>query len=367
MCPTSAHLAHTPRCGHCKKFKDGYEKAAKNLDGIVKFGAVNADTAKKTMQANGVSGYPTVKLYVPGTGQKNPYTGKWFKPAVDYTGPRSARGVVDFATTKLPSNVVAVSDAGLKKFKGGDALPKALLFTKKTETTPLLKALSVALSGRMVLGEARDTATKAVEEFGISDFPTLVVLPSGEGASPIKYEGELKPAALTAFLASQAAPPAAASSGDSSGDDDSLAVEVCALSVRSRHKGSGGEAGGWDTGSVLWDGVVGEGGRAGGGRWQGAGAGMRSAGQLWPRGDGWRHRTRVTPPRLRGMGSIDACARAALARARSRLAPRPARSRAHLPRLASSVSPSSGLRRPPRAFVDRRRPSSTVVAAGQRG
>merc|ERR1719327_1089458 len=52
-------------CGHCKAFAKDYEKAAANLQGLVKFGAVNADSAKKVMTAAGVSGYPTVKVYLP--------------------------------------------------------------------------------------------------------------------------------------------------------------------------------------------------------------------------------------------------------------------------------------------------------------
>ena len=38
-------------CGHCKAFAKGFGKAADNLNGLVKFGAVNADSAKKATQA----------------------------------------------------------------------------------------------------------------------------------------------------------------------------------------------------------------------------------------------------------------------------------------------------------------------------
>ena len=209
-------------CGHCKQFAKGYEKAATNLEGLVKFGALNADTQKKTARAVGVQGFPSVKLYVPGTGKKNPYTGKFFKPAVDYNGPRSARGVVDFATATLPSLVVPVTDKTLSDFKANgteSSLPKALLFTKKETTTALLKSLSLSLNGRMLLGEARETAKKTAAEFGVTDYPTLVVLPGGDAASPIAYDGELKPAALTAFLETHAleTPIVQASSGGEGG------------------------------------------------------------------------------------------------------------------------------------------------------
>lgn len=48
-------------CGHCKQFAPGFAKAAGNLKGIVKFGAVNAEKASKTASLYGVNGYPTVK------------------------------------------------------------------------------------------------------------------------------------------------------------------------------------------------------------------------------------------------------------------------------------------------------------------
>lgn len=91
-------------CGHCKAFAKGYAKAAANLDGLVKFGAVNADVAKKTVQSAGVASFPTVKVYMP-EASRNPYTGKLMKASLDYEGPRTAKGVVDFVTNKMPSKV----------------------------------------------------------------------------------------------------------------------------------------------------------------------------------------------------------------------------------------------------------------------
>jgi len=218
-------------CGHCKQFAKGYEKAATNLDGIVKFGALNSDTHKKTSQSQGVQGFPSVKLYVPGTGQKNPYTGKFFKPPIDYTGPRTARGVVEFATAKLPSLVVPVTDVA--KFRSNGTLPKALLVTKKTETASMFKSLSVAFSGRMLIGEARDTATKVVEELGVTEFPSVVVLPAG-GGEKVAFDGKITPASLAAFFETHAAAEGAA---DEAAADDSFVLEVNTSNVASLVEG----------------------------------------------------------------------------------------------------------------------------------
>jgi hypothetical protein len=109
-----------------------------------------------------------------------------------------------------------------------------VLFTKKEETPPLLKSLSVQLQGRMLLGEARETAEKTVAEFGVTDFPKVVVLPSAPDAAPVPYEGELKPQALAAFLMTHAAeaPAAAEEAGAAGGDGgDAAAAEDLSLAV----------------------------------------------------------------------------------------------------------------------------------------
>jgi len=192
-------------CGHCKAFAKGYGKAAANLDGLVKFGAVNADAAKKTVQAAGVQGYPAVKVYLP-EASRNPYTGKVMKTVLDYSGPRTAKGVVEFATNKLPSGVVPVTESNLASFRGNGSVPKALLLTKKDGTTPLFKALSIKLAGRVLLGEARDTQTAVVEAMGAANFPALYMLGASADSAPTLYDGELKPAALSAFLEANAGP-----------------------------------------------------------------------------------------------------------------------------------------------------------------
>mmetsp|Transcript_10885 Transcript_10885/g.23080 ORF Transcript_10885/g.23080 Transcript_10885/m.23080 type:complete len:774 (+) Transcript_10885:35-2356(+) len=203
-------------CGHCKAFAKGYGKAAANLDGLVKFGAVNADDAKKATQAAGVSGYPSVKVYLPEV-SRNPYTGKLMKTTVDFNGPRNAKSLVDFVTNKLPSKVVAVNDANLDAFRTNGTTPKALLLTKKDGTTPLFKALSLKFAGRMLLGEARASAQGVVQAMGAADFPALFLLGAAEDSAPTLYEGELKPAALTAFLEANAgAEPEASETGAAS-------------------------------------------------------------------------------------------------------------------------------------------------------
>jgi len=223
-------------CGHCKAFAKGYEKAAGNLKGIVKFGAVNADEAKATANTAGVQGFPTVKLYLPEV-SRNPYTGKMFKPSLDYNGPRTARGVVDFATGAIPSLVTSLDDETMAGFSRNGSLPKAVLFTSKSDTPTMLKALSLKFQGRMLLGIARDSAKQAVADLGVESFPSVYVLGEGE-AKAVKYDGELKAEALGAFLEKHAAPEAEAAAAAAKGVGAPALAEVNSSNVDSLVKES---------------------------------------------------------------------------------------------------------------------------------
>lgn len=57
-----------------------------------------------------MSGFPTVKVYLPEV-TRNPYTGKSIKTPLDYSGPRTAKGVVDFLTNKLPSKASLILES----------------------------------------------------------------------------------------------------------------------------------------------------------------------------------------------------------------------------------------------------------------
>jgi protein disulfide-isomerase A6 len=207
-------------CGHCKQFAKGFEKAASNMQGLVKFGAVNADTAKATMQTMGVQGFPTVKIFLPEVA-RNPYTGKKYKHALEYKGPRTARGVVEFASGAIPSRVIQVVPDGVEAFASNGSLPKVLLFTTKPETTTLLKALALAFSGRLLIGETRaDASSAAAADFGVVKYPSLYVLkPDG---TRLMYDGELKPQALRLFLDQHADTDTTSGSADAAAPDQFL-------------------------------------------------------------------------------------------------------------------------------------------------
>ncbi|KAI9811332.1 MAG: hypothetical protein M1827_005492 [Pycnora praestabilis] len=198
---TSIIEFYAPWCGHCQNLKPAYEKAAKSLNGLAKVAAIDCDdeSNKSFCGSMGVQGFPTLKIIKPSK--------KAGRPIVeDYQGPRSAKGIVDAVINKIPNHVKRIGDKGLDDWLAeANGTAKAVLFSEKGTTSALLKALSVEFLGAMSISQIRNTEASSVELFGISSFPTLIVLPGGD-KDALVYEGEMKKEPLMAFLSQVASP-----------------------------------------------------------------------------------------------------------------------------------------------------------------
>ena len=150
----------------------------------------------------GVQGFPTLKIIKPGS--------KPGKPVVeDYQGARSAKAIVEAVTDKIPNLVKRVDDKSLEKWLAdANETAKAILFSDKGKTSALLKAVAIEFKGSISVAQIRNTEKEkaSLELFGVSKFPTLVLLPGGQEAEGIVYDGDLTKESMVTFL-SQAATP----------------------------------------------------------------------------------------------------------------------------------------------------------------
>jgi protein disulfide-isomerase A6 len=192
---------YAPWCGHCQNLKPAYEKAAKSLAGLAKVAAVDCDeeSNKPLCGQMGIKGFPTLKIVKPGS--------KPGRPTVeDYQGPRNAKGIVDAVVDKIPNHVKKLQDKDLHDWLStSNETAKAILFTEKGTTSALLRALAIDFLGTISVAQIRNKNTAAIEMFGISTYPTLVLLPGGAQESLV-YDGEMKKEPMVTFL-SQITPP----------------------------------------------------------------------------------------------------------------------------------------------------------------
>ncbi|EHY59795.1 hypothetical protein HRR83_008333 [Exophiala dermatitidis] len=197
---TSIVEFYAPWCGHCQNLKPAYEKAAKNLAGLAKVAAINCDddANKPFCGQMGIQGFPTLKIVRPG---KKPG-----RPVVeDYNGPRSTKGIVDAVKDKIPNHVKRLQGDGLDTWPNEPSSPsaKAIVFSDKGTTSPLVKSLAIDFLGSITFAQVRDKAV--AEKYGVTKFPTIVLVPA-PGETPIPYTGEINRDSLVSFF-SQIAPP----------------------------------------------------------------------------------------------------------------------------------------------------------------
>ncbi|KAL9043541.1 MAG: hypothetical protein Q9214_003276 [Letrouitia sp. 1 TL-2023] len=187
---------YAPWCGHCKNLKPAYEKAAKSLDGLAQVAAVNCDDDgnKPFCGTMGVQGFPTLKIVKP---SKKPG-----KPTVeDYQGARSTKDIVDAVKQAIPNNVKRIGDKSLNSFLDTkNETAKAILFSDKGTTSALTKVLAAEYRDAISFAQIRNKEKAAVEMFGVTEFPTLIVLPGGT-EPPVRFDGSFSKSAMQDFLA----------------------------------------------------------------------------------------------------------------------------------------------------------------------
>ncbi|KAJ1916409.1 hypothetical protein H4219_003811 [Mycoemilia scoparia] len=197
-----------PWCGHCQKFEPEYIKAATKGKGLAKYFAVDCDkqTNQPLCQKYQVQGFPTVKILLPNKGKSNPGAEK---EVIDYTGPRTASGLITQAKYYLPNFVKTVSskkssnvDKALAKiFKKGNDKIVGILFTEKKDTSLLWKKLAAVVNRKATLYTITSDQTELVAHFKVDQFPKIVMLPpNGDLESKKVYEGPTKYDDIFAFI-----------------------------------------------------------------------------------------------------------------------------------------------------------------------
>jgi len=178
-----------PWCGHCKQLAPTWEKVATNLKGVIPVGKVDCSAHESFCGKYGVKGFPTIKLFSK--------KGK----VQDYQQGRDVRSIMDFATKQLENTVVTVTSKSEDKFwTKSEALPHALLFSTKSDITPLYKSMAIKYKNKIVFGQAKNTESDLTTRYGLENFPSLLVFSKKDDETPQKFDGTISPDALDAFF-----------------------------------------------------------------------------------------------------------------------------------------------------------------------
>merc|ERR1711939_626911 len=191
---------YAPWCGHCQRLAPEYEKAAKNLAGMVDFVAVDCDEDKNKplCQEYGIRGFPTIKTF----SSPSKATAK------DYNGERTASALVQAATREMPSfskRIKSASELG-KIISKVPKKPVVFLLTDKIATSSLYKALSTDFHKTYSFYTVKDDAEfdPIKKNFGITKVPSLILW-KGEDQVEI-FGGTLKLGHISHWLKQAAKP-----------------------------------------------------------------------------------------------------------------------------------------------------------------
>jgi protein disulfide-isomerase A6 len=118
---------------------------------------------------------------------------------LEYNGPRTAAGLVDFIVPHIPSQVQRLSSVSLFETFLKNDFPKAILFSAKSQTPYLFKALSITFGDTILFGQVKHSQTDIVNQYNVTQFPTLLFWEKGQ-TMPKKYQGPMKHAGLSQFF-----------------------------------------------------------------------------------------------------------------------------------------------------------------------
>ncbi|CUA70245.1 prolyl 4-hydroxylase, beta polypeptide [Rhizoctonia solani] len=150
-----------PWCGHCKALAPQYEEAATTLKAAgIKLAKVDCTENADLCQANGVGGYPTLKVFRNGKHK-------------EYSGPRKADGIVSYMKKQsLPALTTVTGDAHSKFTKEDKVVVVAYVDSDSDNLAKAIQAVAEDHRDDYLFGLTTDA--EAIKEAGVTA-PALVV------------------------------------------------------------------------------------------------------------------------------------------------------------------------------------------------
>ncbi|CAE6391495.1 unnamed protein product [Rhizoctonia solani] len=150
-----------PWCGHCKALAPQYEEAATTLKAAgIKLAKVDCTENSDLCQANGVGGYPTLKVFRHGKDK-------------EYSGPRKADGIVSYMKKQSLPALSTVTGESHSQFTKDDKV--VVVAYVDSDSDDLAKAIQAAAEDHRddyLFGVTTDAA--AIKEAGVTP-PALIV------------------------------------------------------------------------------------------------------------------------------------------------------------------------------------------------
>ncbi|KAG8875047.1 hypothetical protein FRB97_005468 [Tulasnella sp. 331] len=177
-----------PWCGHCKNLTPEYIKAAKALDPLIPFYAVDCDADENKQLCSE---------------QSFPRGGK--TPPHDYQGERKAGPIVEYINGEVPNRVKVIKGhENLQPWLDEDTTkPRALLLTSKPKTPLQWKVLQNKFVNKIAFGALKDVDGSIAQSYGVDSKggkESQILVWNVDATEPVSYNGDKKYEPLIEFL-----------------------------------------------------------------------------------------------------------------------------------------------------------------------
>lgn len=172
-----------PKIKKCQDFKTEFVTLAEKFYGIISVAAIDCLIEEELCEEFGVFDIPQIMIF----------SEKLSDDGERYTDKYEWQTIGNAAAKKMQNFVSIVTAENFDTFLGREPTKHhVLLFTDKKSTPVIYKALSKRFLDKLVFGEVRASDKDLLANFGISEFPSLVVLTDTHGHATVKYIGDNK-------------------------------------------------------------------------------------------------------------------------------------------------------------------------------
>jgi len=181
------------------KMSTELSEAAGKMKHMVHVGVVNVDKDKQIAEQYKVTKFPSLWLFPAGARHDQ---------LQEYSGKMTWKEITSFGMNSIPGDsVLGVRASNLDQFlfeeTEGATLPKVFLFSDKTSTPPLYKAVARNMKKSFRFGVISYLEKELLERYNVEKFPTILVVPAGN-RPPTVYNGDVSFQAITEYLKKQA-------------------------------------------------------------------------------------------------------------------------------------------------------------------
>lgn len=183
-------LFYKPNNTDLEKNVEIWKTLAEKTYGIFKIGAISCKKDEEICEEFNIHKTPLILYFPEGTGKEEVYKGnkKW-------------EDIFKFGSSKMQSFVRVINSNNYGDFiNENNHMHKVVLFTQRKTTPPLFKALSKHFKDKINFGEIRQSEKELAQRFGVTNYPTVLVISDGENYKGVIYDGALNRDPLEKFL-----------------------------------------------------------------------------------------------------------------------------------------------------------------------